>query len=1237
MRISSLVAGSLIAATLSIPMLGTSAGAETLPITTQFQTAANGDTAVAAVTLPAVPELTLGVGYAHSDATSIFGGSSTAISANFDQNVSDTLATPDQQIASAPPTSDPAAQTLVDEDFSPVLDIGAITGDTFADYGSAISCPSTAPTQVLADALTDVADLTVADLPGIGAVAQVGHTTVRTVTKLVENPGDAGHWDVHATTTTVMGDTSLLGGAAVVHIPEFTTYSHSDGTTGTAGFEPSAPTNPTITVAGTPTEIPLNGVPQSIPVPIPGFDISVTVTGYTPTNLSSGAIGESDLDALVKVEVHVGLLLPPTTLADVTLQLAPQDSRALAPAGGVECLAITDAPVITSPTNGSTTNDQTPTITGTATYGDTTEPGTITVKDGDGNTICTAEVQSDGSWSCTPASNMALGTYTITAVETSTTATSPTSAPVTFTIIDDIAPAAPAITTPADGSTTTDTTPAISGTAEANSSVTVYDTDGTTVLCTATTDGSGNWTCTPASPMAQGAHTITATATDASNNTSVASAPNTFTIDSIAPNAPVISTPADGSSTSDTTPQITGTAEANSTVTVYDTDGTTVLCTTTADGAGNWACTSSVLTEGAHTITATSTDAAGNTSVASAPHTFTVDTAAPAAPVIQSPANGSSTNDSTPDVSGTAEAGSTVTVTEGGAPICTAVTDGTGHWTCTPSSPLAEGPHTFDATATDAAGNTSSADSVTFTVDTVAPAAPVIATPADGTTTTDTTPPITGTAEINSTVKVYDTDGTTVLCTTTADGGGNWSCTSTVLAQGSHTITATSTDAAGNVSPLSNANTFIVDSIAPNAPVILTPADGSSTNDTTPDVSGTAEAGSTVTVTEGGVLVCTALTAPDGTWTCTPAGPLTEGPHTFDATATDGAGNISTADSTTFTVDTTAPAAPVITGPANGSTTGDTTPPISGTGEPGATVTVDEGGTTVCTAVVAQDSTWSCSPASPLPDGDHTVTATQTDEAGNTSPASAPVTFTVDSDLDDDGLTNDQEDQLGTDPLDPDTDNDGLTDGAEVNGFLVGVCGRSGTTFTTNPLVADTDADGLNDGREATGSLNTYGAKPTNPIKPDTDGEGLKDGGEVKGVYIGITVTTGKGSSFLGKVKTNPCKADTDTDGLSDYKEKVGTKVNQKVYLPKGKTLTLRLLKSNPTAKDTDRDGLQDKPEVTGSANVDFNHHKSDPAFYDTDRGGVSDGVEVKAHSDPTNVLSTPTNPRAVLERNLIG
>ena len=107
----------------------------------------------------------------------------------------------------------------------------------------------------------------------------------------------------------------------------------------------------------------------------------------------------------------------------------------------------------------------------------------------------------------------------------------------------------------------------------------------------------------------------------------------------------------------------------------------------------------------------------------------------------------------------------------------------------------------------------------TFTVDSVAPAAPVVTAPANGSLVNTTTPTYAGTAEASSTVTVRV--DSVVACSTTATAGGAFSCAQgTALAQGSHTVNATATDGASNVSAVSATNTFSIDSLAPTAPVV---------------------------------------------------------------------------------------------------------------------------------------------------------------------------------------------------------------------------------------------------------------------------------------------------------------------------------------------------------------------------------------------------------------------------------
>ena len=91
--------------------------------------------------------------------------------------------------------------------------------------------------------------------------------------------------------------------------------------------------------------------------------------------------------------------------------------------------------------------------------------------------------------------------------------------------------------------------------------------------------------------------------------------------------------------------------------------------------------------------------------------------------------------------------------------------------------------------------------------------------------------------------------------------------------------------------------------------------------------------------------------------------------HVITATQKDAAGNESEKSNTVNL--TIVPAAPVITGPANGTKTSNTKPTITGTGEPGATVTVYDGETSIGTALVGSDGKWSLTPATELARGAH--------------------------------------------------------------------------------------------------------------------------------------------------------------------------------------------------------------------------------------------------------------------------
>ncbi len=593
------------------------------------------------------------------------------------------------------------------------------------------------------------------------------------------------------------------------------------------------------------------------------------------------------------------------------------------------------------------------------------EPGsTVTVTYPDGTTA-TVVAGTDGSWSVPNPGNLVDGD-TVTA-----TATDPagnTSLPGTGTVSADIT--APVVAL--DDVLTNDSTPALTGTVNDPTATVVVNVDG--VDYPAVNNGDGTWTLADNTlpTLADGPHTITVTATDAAGN--VGNDTAVVTIDTVAPNAPVLDP-------INATDPVSGQAEPGSTVTVTYPDGTTA--TVVAGTDGNWSVPNPGNLVDGDTVTATATDPAGNTSL---PGTGTVS-ADITAPVVA--LDDVLTNDSTPALTGTVnDPTATVVVNVDGVEY-PAVNNGDGTWTLADNTlpTLADGPHTITVTATDAAGNVGN-DTAVVTIDTVAPNAPVL----DPINATD---PVSGQAEPGSTVTVTYPDGTTA--TVVAGTDGSWSVPNPGNLVDGDTVTATATDPAGNTS-LPGTGTVSADITAP-----VVALDDVLTNDSTPALTGTVnDPTATVVVNVDGVDY-PAVNNGDGTWTLAdntlPA--LTDGPHTITVTATDAAGNVGN-DTAVVTIDTVAPNAPVLD-PINA------TDPVSGQAEPGSTVTVTYPDGTTATVVAGTDGSWSVPNPGNLVDGD-TVTATATDPAGNTS---LPGTGTVSADITapvvalDDVLTND--------------------------------------------------------------------------------------------------------------------------------------------------------------------------------------------------------------------------------------
>ncbi|XUU50672.1 Ig-like domain-containing protein [Serratia nematodiphila] len=499
----------------------------------------------------------------------------------------------------------------------------------------------------------------------------------------------------------------------------------------------------------------------------------------------------------------------------------------------------------------------------------------------------------------------------------------------------------------------------VSGSGEPGSTVSVKDAGGKEIG-TATVGKDGKFSATLDQPKT-GGEVLSVTQTDMAGNTSPAtsvSAPDTTAPAPISAGSLIVSE--DGKT-------VSGSGEPGSTVSVKDAGGKEIG-TATVGKDGKFSATLDQPKTGGEVLSVTQTDMAGNTSPAtsvSAP-----DTTAPA-PIS---AGSLIVSEDGKTVSGSGEPGSTVSVKDaGGKEIGTATVGKDGKFSATLDQPKTGG-EVLSVTQTDMAGNTSPATSVSAP-DTTAPApisAGSLIVSEDGKT-------VSGSGEPGSTVSVKDAGGKEIG-TATVGKDGKFSATLDQPKTGGEVLSVTQTDMAGNTSPATSVSAPDTTAPAPiSAGSLIVSEDGKT-------VSGSGEPGSTVSVKDaGGKEIGTATVGKDGKFSATLDQPKTGG-EVLSVTQTDMAGNTSPATSVSAP-DTTAPA-PISAGSLIVSEDGKT---VSGSGEPGSTVSVkDAGGKEIGTATVGKDGKFSATLDQPKTGGE-VLSVTQTDMAGNTSPATSVV------------------------------------------------------------------------------------------------------------------------------------------------------------------------------------------------------------------------------------------------------
>lgn len=467
----------------------------------------------------------------------------------------------------------------------------------------------------------------------------------------------------------------------------------------------------------------------------------------------------------------------------------------------------------------------------------------------------------------------------------------------------------------------------LNGSADAGSLVRIYSSG--QLIAEVTADSSGAWTYTAAG-LSDGAHYFTATSVDSMGLESPHSSQYQVNVDTIAVSASNISVEnvngnlQSGNQIADGSISLSGIAEANATVSIFDNG--MLIATVQVDPQGQWKADVQ-LGDGYHELTSQVVDEVGNSSletnvislnVDTSPSQFSALAASPAAQqtaIILPPGttifDGGLTNDSTPLIQGTATPGAEVVLSVYNDTYGPVTADANGVWSVQIINPLPEGVATFRARASNATGD--AYQGYTLTIDTEAPAAPSIDFGVDNVglyqddlhhpdVTDDDVIEFHGTAEAGNIVALYN--GANLIGVVVADANGDWAITPTSsFVEGTHKLIAVQTDQAGNSSEASVEFEITVDRSV-DAPVIThldddqgsiigKVANGAVSDDQLPKVAGTAEAGALVTIFVNGNEVGTSTANDQGLWSFQLTSELSETKHEITASQLDIAGNSS--------------------------------------------------------------------------------------------------------------------------------------------------------------------------------------------------------------------------------------------------------------------------------------------------------------------------------------------------------